>query len=245
MFTDLHQAWYPHLIEQAAELGLVAGYPDGTFRPKEPLTREQLVYILLRYHARNLHHDTIVDLVAAWKRSVVLITNHKQDGGMTSGSGSFINDNGVILTNKHVVGNHKKLVVNWHSGQEFEAQFLRDSAGMFDQGSTLDLALIQIPAAGMKPVKLAEQEARHGEFCIVLGAPLALKDSATFGIVSHDDRGQFAQVDAAINPGNSGGACFDLAGRMIGVPTLKYAGALIDNMAYLTGVEAVKKFWEE
>ncbi|MBE0467709.1 MAG: N-acetylmuramoyl-L-alanine amidase, partial [Candidatus Desulforudis sp.] len=77
MFTDLDKAWYPHLIEQAAELGLVAGYPDGTFRPKQGVTREELVYILLRMWGRVVHHDTIVNLVAAWKRSVVFITNHK------------------------------------------------------------------------------------------------------------------------------------------------------------------------
>lgn len=54
MFTDLKDAWYPDIIEEAAKLGLIGGYADGTFRPKEPLTREQLVYVLMRYRSLKL-----------------------------------------------------------------------------------------------------------------------------------------------------------------------------------------------
>ena len=91
-------------------------------------------------------------------------------------------------------------------------------------------------------MKIAKENPAHGEFCLVMGAPLALQDSATFGIISHSNRGQSIQVDAAVNPGNSGGACFDMAGNMIGVPTSKYVGDNIDNIAYLTSAATARKF---
>ena len=51
-------------------------------------------------------------------------------------------------------------------------------------------------------------------------------------------------IDAAINPGNSGGGCFDLDGRLIGVPTLKFVGSGIDSMGLITSAEIVKLFLE-
>lgn len=237
MFKDLNEAWYPSIIKQAAELGLVAGYPDGTIRPKEPVTTERLIYILMRYRNRDIHHDTIADLVNGWKRSVILIRNDKLDGGSSLGSGSFISEDGLILTNRHMTENHKKLTVTWFGGVQYNAKFVRDS-------SDADLALIKVDGIKTKPVRIASSVPRHGDFCVVLGAPLALKDSATFGIVSYPDRdsGHYVQVDAAINQGNSGGACFDLQGNMIGVPTLKFVGPTVDNVAYLTSVIEIRKF---
>jgi N-acetylmuramoyl-L-alanine amidase len=236
VFKDINEAWYPSLIEQAAELGLIAGYADGTFRPKEPVTREQLIYFLMRYRERDLHQGTIVDLVARWKRSVVMIRNDKSNGGSSIGSGSFVSVDGLILTNRHVVENCSKLTVTWYHGAQYQARLIRES-------SDVDLALIKVDGIQTNPVLLASSVPKHGEFCLVLGAALALKDSATFGIVSYPERdGHYVQVDAAINPGNSGGACFNLQGFMIGVPTLKFVGATVDNVAYLTGVSEIRKF---
>ncbi|MDD5486876.1 MAG: trypsin-like peptidase domain-containing protein [Dehalococcoidales bacterium] len=246
MFKDIDQAMYPSIIEKAANLGLIAGYSDGTFRPKEPVTREQLIYFLLRYRERDLHQNTIADLVARWKNSIVLITKARASGGLAFGSGSFIDDKGTILTNKHVTDGYSKLTVKVYGQYLREAEFITDSAGMEDQGGLVDLALIRVQTSQpTTPVKIAKENPAHGEFCVVMGAPLVLEDSATFGIVSHDKRGQNIQVDAAVNPGNSGGACFDMAGNMIGVPTSKFVGDNIDNIAYLTSAKTVREFLEK
>jgi len=237
VFKDINEAWYPSLIEEAESLGLVAGYQDGTFRPKEVVTREQLIYFLMRYRGRDIHQDTIADIVGLWKRSVVEIRNDKQDGGSSTGSGSFVSADGLILTNKHVTEKCKDLTVTWYHSQKFPARFIREASG------GVDLALIKVDGIQTKPVVLASGVPKHGEFCVVLGSALSLKDSATFGIISNPNRdGQYIQVDAAVNPGNSGGACFDLQGNMIGVPTLKFVGATVDNVAYLTSVIEIKKF---
>lgn len=245
MFKDSKDAWYPDIIQKAAELGLIAGYEDGTFRPKEPVTREQLIYFIMRYREQDIHQGTITSLVAWLKGSVVRVGNKRAGGGMSFGSGVVIDDKGTILTNKHVTDGHQELHVTFSSGADRPATFIRDSSGMEDSGAFVDLALIR--ATGLnsptQPVKLADKNPEHGSFCLVMGAPLAfLRESATFGIVSHPKREHYIQVDAAINPGNSGGGCFDMRGRLVGVPTLKYVGAEIDNIAYLTGVEAVHKF---
>ncbi len=243
MFKDIETAMYPTMIEKAANLGLIAGYSDGTFRPKEPVTREQLIYFLLRYRERDLHQNTIADLVTRWKDSIVLITKLLPDGKLSFGSGSFIDEKGTILTNKHVTAGHEKLTVKIYGKYQKEAEFICDSDRMEDEGGIVDLALIRVPVSSpTPPVKIAKENPAHGEFCLVMGAPLVLEDSATFGIISHDKRGQSIQVDAAVNPGNSGGACFDMAGNMIGVPTSKYVGDNIDNIAYLTSAATARKF---
>lgn len=48
MFTDQDQAQFPQEIQRAAELGIISGFPDGTFKPQEPVTREHVVYMLMR-----------------------------------------------------------------------------------------------------------------------------------------------------------------------------------------------------
>lgn len=246
MFTDINEAWYPKIIIEAAELGLIAGYDDGTIRPKENLTFERFVYILMRYRARDLHQQSISELVEKWKDSVVVITNVKKDGVTSVGSGSFIDDKGTILTNKHVTDNFAELTVHVYGNEHIrDAEFIRDSTGIEEDGALVDLALIR--AVGLTkptpPVKMATEVPAHGSFCFVIGNPLALlPDTATFGIVSHTKRGHRIQVDASINPGNSGGACFDLQGNMIGVPTSKYMGIGIDNLAFLTSCVTVNRF---
>ena len=243
MFKDINDAWYPSIIEEAAKEGLISGYSDGTVRPKENLTFERFVYILMRYRRRDIHQKSISDMVARWKDSIVLITKTKTDGKLSFGSGSFIDDKGTILTNKHVTAGHKKLTVKIYGKYQKEAEFICDSGRMENEGGIVDLALIRVPVSSpTPPVKIAKENPAHGEFCVVMGAPLVLEDSATFGIISHDKRGQSIQVDAAVNPGNSGGACFDMSGNMIGVPTSKLVGDNIDNIAYLTSAATVRKF---
>lgn len=247
MFKDINDAWYPSIIEKAAEAGLISGYSDGTVRPKELMTFERFVYILMRYRQRDIHQGTITDLVNRWKRSVVLVTNDRAAGGRATGSGSFISNDGLILTNKHVTDGHSKLTVTWVGGLQLPAEFVRDSGYKVVNGYPTDLALIKVSGITSVPVVLSDSYPKHGEFCVVMGAPLAKKDSATFGIVSYPNRGEYdkghyVQVDAAINPGNSGGACFDMQGRMIGVPTNKYTGETIDNMAHLTSTPIIKGF---
>ncbi len=142
------------------------------------------------------------------------------------GSGILVTADGYILTNNHVVENADKITVRFKDGREFQGE-------VKGTDPESDVAVIKIPATGLKPAKLGNSDAtRVGEFVIAIGAPFALSYSVTFGHVSAKSRSfeagyadqDFIQTDASINPGNSGGPLVNLYGEVIGL------NAMIEGM---------------
>jgi 2-alkenal reductase len=153
------------------------------------------------------------------------------------GSGFFIDTEGRIVTNNHVVQDADQLAVTLQDKTTVQAKLLgRDPDN--------DLAVIQVdPSATdsdgkpiadrIKPVTLGDSDqVVIGETAIAIGSPLGLQQTVTEGIVSArrnpgeepggsgnqlDLLGGAIQTDAAINPGNSGGPLFNAAGQVIGV----------------------------
>jgi putative serine protease PepD len=131
---------------------------------------------------------------------------------------------GDIVTNAHVVGSSHRFVVTLAGGRQHPAAVV----GAFPAG---DLAVIRLKGATPKPVTLADSSTiRVGDFVLAIGNPLGLRSSVTEGIVSSLGRTvsegngislpSAIQTSAEINPGNSGGALVNLAGEVIGIPTL-------------------------
>lgn len=156
--------------------------------------------------------------------SVVQITTSQG-----SGSGVVYDRRGDIVTNAHVVGNAATVRVSPASGG---AALPARVAGVFTPD---DLAVVRVQQGGEKlpPASFGRSAAvRVGEIVLAMGNPLGLTGTVTDGIVSATGRtvseGQGGsavlisaiQTSAAINPGNSGGALVDLAGQVIGIPTL-------------------------
>lgn len=140
------------------------------------------------------------------------------------GSGVIVREDGVILTNNHVIANADDIVVKLLDGREFEAEV----KGLDPR---TDLAVITIAVDGDIPaVELGDSDAmRVGEWVLAIGSPLQAEfaHTVTSGIVSAIGRTgvgltpyeDFIQTDAAINPGNSGGALVNLRGKLIGINT--------------------------
>ena len=149
------------------------------------------------------------------------------------GSGFLIDEKGHIVTNFHVAGKARKLMVTLYNKERIEAELVGEDP-------QTDLALIRIPEEAvrdhrMKPLRWDDPERLEiGRFVLALGSPLALARTMTFGVVSNTERylpegmtlpsgertGDFntwIQTDAAINPGNSGGPLIGLDGRVVGV----------------------------
>jgi serine protease Do len=92
---------------------------------------------------------------------------------------------------------------------------------------SLDLALLKIEAAGLKPLPFGNSvDVKQGQFVLAVGSPLGMENSISLGIVSsssrqlsEDDPRIFIQTDAPINPGNSGGPLVDVQGRLVGINT--------------------------
>ena len=138
------------------------------------------------------------------------------------GSGVIVSGDGYILTNNHVVEQADEIVVTLADGKtEFKAMRIGT-----DPGS--DIAVIKVEAKDLKAITFADSDKiKVGDKVLAIGAPFALRQSVTQGIVSALGRnetgisefGNFIQTDASINPGNSGGALVDSEGRLVGVNT--------------------------
>lgn len=149
------------------------------------------------------------DVAADAKKNSVTI---KTESG--HGSGVFINDEGYLLTNEHVVGMHRNVTVLF-DGQEYPATVVRKER-------IRDVALVKmkdyvVDASG---VEVAAEEPSIGDELFVIGSPLKVefRHTVTKGIVSahRTINGQpYIQTDAAINRGNSGGAVFNEAGELV------------------------------
>jgi serine protease Do len=165
-------------------------------------------------------------------------SNGEQLQEIGGGSGFIISDDGMILTNKHVVADAEATyTVVTNDGQKYLAKVLgRDSVN--------DLAVIKIEAKGLKPLKLGDSDKIEiGQTVIAIGNTLSeFRNTVTRGVISGVNRRVEAsgfsgfseileeaiQTDAAINPGNSGGPLLNLKGEVIGINTaINQAGQLV------------------
>lgn len=165
------------------------------------------------------------------------------------GSGFVVSEDGLIVTNKHVVSSPGKYKVITHDGEKYNAvSIYRDPAN--------DLAIIKIKADGLTPVAMGDSsKVKVGQLVVAIGTPLGeFRGSVTKGIVSGLGRGITAgspfegfverlddviQTDAAINPGNSGGPLVNSGGQVIGVNTAVASQA--ENIGFAIPIDVVKE----
>ena len=149
------------------------------------------------------------------------------------GSGTIVNSNGYIITNRHVVlvsddrtGGVKianAAYVTLSDKREFKAQVL----GVDEK---TDIAVLKINEKNLPFARFADSDkCRVGDTVFAIGNPLGVGMTVTSGIVSglsRSDTGvglayqDFIQTDASINAGNSGGPLIDFEGRIIGMNTM-------------------------
>nr|WP_245974951.1 trypsin-like peptidase domain-containing protein [Corynebacterium alimapuense] len=147
--------------------------------------------------------------------------------GSSSGSGSIISSDGMVLTNHHVVSGSEQgtLQVTLNDGQVLPADFVASDP-------STDIAVIKIrDVSGLPVMGFGDSDEIYvGQEVVAVGSPLGLSSTVTSGIVSSlnrpvrasDGGGESSlidaiQTDAAINPGNSGGPLVDMNGNLIGM----------------------------
>lgn len=138
------------------------------------------------------------------------------------GSGVIVDaDQGLILTNHHVIKHARQITVTLSDGRESSAQLIGADA-------KADLAVIRIKEPELSAVEWFDSENLEvGDFVVAIGNPFGLGQTVTSGIVSALGRSglgieeyeDFIQTDASINPGNSGGALVNLRGELVGINT--------------------------
>jgi len=137
------------------------------------------------------------------------------------GSGVILEENGLCVTNHHVIKESKGIRVRLADGRE-----LLGDTPISDPSS--DIAIFRISSEAPLPhVELGNSDRLQiGDWVLAIGSPFALEQTVSVGIISSKGRalgrlveGQLLQTDAAINPGNSGGAMIDLDGQLVGINT--------------------------
>src|SRR5436309_1710900 len=136
------------------------------------------------------------------------------------GSGVIVTNEGHIITNNHVVDQVDEIEVQLSDGQTRKARLVGADA-------QVDLAVLKIDDANLKPLKLADSDTvQAGDFVLAIGNPFGFEETVTDGIISSKGRpnrtdafGDLLQTNAAINPGNSGGPLINLRGEVIGINT--------------------------
>ena len=146
------------------------------------------------------------------------------------GSGVIFSEEGLVLTNAHVIEKTDQLIVGLSDGR-------RVIGNVVGEDSLTDLAVIKLKAKGPWPAaKLGDSDnLKVGDWAIAVGNPFGLENTVTLGIISNlnrdvaqlgisDKRIDLIQTDAAINPGNSGGPLLNYMGEVIGINTLVRSG---------------------
>lgn len=139
------------------------------------------------------------------------------------GSGVILTDDGIIVSNYHVVGDATEIRVVLSDRREFSAKVL-----LGDEDS--DLAILKLDTTETLPfLEMRDSDTVEvGELVLAIGNPFGVGQTVSSGIVSGlarsgtatgSARGYFLQTDAPINPGNSGGALIDVNGDLIGINT--------------------------
>ena len=137
------------------------------------------------------------------------------------GSGFIISEDGIVITNNHVIKGADDIYVKVNGDKDYIANII-------GADPLSDIAVLKIDTKDkFKPVKFGNSNnARIGDWVVAIGNPFGLGGTVTAGIVSARNRSiglsryeDYIQTDASINQGNSGGPLFNLDGDVIGINT--------------------------
>lgn len=138
------------------------------------------------------------------------------------GSGFILTEDGIVMTNHHVVAGADEIFVTMSDNREFKAKLIGSD-------KRTDVAVVKIEANSLPNLKIGNPEQlRVGEWVLAIGSPFGLENTVTAGIVSAKGRDTgdylpFIQTDVAVNPGNSGGPLINMQGQVVGINSQIYS----------------------
>ena len=158
------------------------------------------------------------------------IQNNRQRSIEESQGSGFIFQDGLVMTNAHVVNQSDRVIIGLNNGKKFKGKLI-------GQDVFTDLAVLKIEGKGPWPkAQMGDStKIKVGDWAIAVGNPFGLENTVTLGIISnlkrnvtqlgiYDKKLELIQTDAAINPGNSGGPLLNSYGEVIGINTLIRSG---------------------
>ena len=165
-------------------------------------------------------NDDLAEVIFSVRQSLVQITN----GHGGAGAGTIWHQDGLIVTNAHVVHGRGHLQVTLQNGDTYPAQILA-------QDSNLDLAALAIDANDLPMIAPGDSRSlKAGQWVMSLGHPWGILNSATGGVVigmgqqlgdiQFRNGVDWLAVNLKLRPGHSGGPLVNAQGRLIGVNTI-------------------------
>lgn len=176
-------------------------------------------------------------IAAAAGDATVLIRASDARGQLAgTGSGFLVTDDGMLVTNFHVIQDANALQVELASGEVY------DSVLFVTADRQRDLAILKIPAERLASLRLGhDADAEVGERIFVMGNPLGMTRTFSDGLVSANrtiEGVAFVQITAPLSPGSSGGPVMNGAGEVIAVATMMLRGG--QNLNYAVPVRYVR-----
>ena len=165
---------------------------------------------------------TVEQLAASIKPSLVTISTMGRDGKYQGvGTGFVVDQEGLIVTNLHVIGDSREFRVETASREELKV------VGIHASDRVMDLAIIQVEASDLTALPMGDiNSLAQGAPIIVMGNPHGLRNSVVSGInsgVREIDGRKMMQLAIPIEPGNSGGPLLDSLGKLVGMNTAIYS----------------------
>jgi regulator of sirC expression with transglutaminase-like and TPR domain len=203
------------------------------------MTRVLLLLVSLSLPASLAAADTptVEELAKKVRPSIVTITVRGREARQEGlGTGFVVSADGLIATNRHVIGEGRPIRVETADGKS------HDVKAVFASDRKLDLAILRIDAKGLTPLELGDSTTlKEGQAVVAVGNPQGLRHSVVSGVVSGirklDDR-PMIQVAIPIEPGNSGSPLLDLNGRVQGVLTIK--SLVTPNLGFAMAINTLK-----
>lgn len=212
---------YEH-VRKLAFKNITTGYPDGTFKPNENLSRSHISAFIARamgYGSSEKETYTTKEIVEMNDSKIVLI---ETDNGQGSG---IVVSNGLILTNHHVIDGATSATVTFNSGERYVVQ------GVIESDAIKDIAIIKtttiFKTSGVS-IRTSSKGLSKGEKVVAIGSPRGLQNTVSEGIISSfriSNGVSEIQTNADIDHGSSGGALFDESAQLIGMTSSGYDDA--------------------
>ncbi|MDF2609957.1 MAG: serine protease Do [Lachnospiraceae bacterium] len=161
---------------------------------------------------------TPVEVYAAAKQATVEIIANVSDLYYNLGSGFFI-DNGIIVTNYHVIEGANKIQITTYDNKAYEVE------QVLGYDKFLDIAILKVDSTNQF-LKVNERGVTVGQQIFIIGSPLGLTGTFADGLVASDsrviDNVEYIQVTAPMSQGNSGGPLLNVYGEVMGINTWQY-----------------------
>jgi tetratricopeptide (TPR) repeat protein len=168
----------------------------------------------------SMSQENLPALIKKVEPSIVVIVTYNREGKIQGqGSGFFINREGDVITNSHVLQEASRATIRTAEGREYPIKkvLAEDKEGDLIQVS------VDIPEGAVRPLSVTSKPPEVGERVIVIGTPLGLDKTVSDGIVSAVRNvpafGNIIQVTAPISPGSSGSPVINMKGEVIGIAT--------------------------